>query len=506
MSGLDYNDFMKAAGSNAVRAQLDEEQIPRKGNGADPILAEYLALDGLTRRQETAKFAKELGLTVGDFRDYLRELQPADQADDAPGSALVFEDIEPHPRPVEGAELFTELRETFSRYCVLPDGAATVCALWTMFTWTHDAFGHSPLLSITSPTKRCGKSTLLVVLSGLVKKPLMASNFTSAALFRTVEKWQPTLLIDEADSFGKDNDEIRKAVNGSWTKRGAFIPRCVGDGNDVRIFKTWGPKATGGIGACADTISDRGFGIRMRRKSSGEEVARLRMDHIDFSPLPAMLTRWAEDNLDDLRDADPQIPPGFNDRASDNLRVLLAIAHACGVAETATRAAYKLTPDRDESEPVGVRLLAAIREIAGSMEQIATQALLANLHLRDEEPWQTFNRGQPMTSRQLADLLRPFDVRSGNYWFGDTKARGYKLAAFSDAFRRYLPDLSVPAFQTADSGASERFGAVPDTCRGTDKKRPKLTDSGPWNAGTDKNPGPDEKHTNSDHFLDHHAL
>jgi putative DNA primase/helicase len=57
----------------------------------------------------------------------------------------------------------------------------------------------SPRLSISSPTKGCGKTTLLDVLSRLVLRPLLASNVTPAAVFRVIEKYNP--CFDEADTF-----------------------------------------------------------------------------------------------------------------------------------------------------------------------------------------------------------------------------------------------------------------------------------------------------------------
>jgi putative DNA primase/helicase len=41
----------------------------------------------------------------------------------------------------------------------------------------------------------------LTLLGALVPRACPASNITTAALFRAVEKWQPTPLIDEADTF-----------------------------------------------------------------------------------------------------------------------------------------------------------------------------------------------------------------------------------------------------------------------------------------------------------------
>ena len=44
-----------------------------------------------------------------------------------------------------------------------------------------------------------------------------------------------------------------------------------------------------------------------------------------------------------------------------------------------------------------------------------------------------------MTTRQLAGLLNPFEIRPQTVRIGDSTAKGYKLDDLQDAFERYLP-------------------------------------------------------------------
>ena len=76
--------------------------------------------------------------------------------------------------------------------------------------------------------KRCGKTLLLIVLGALVPRRLFASNVTPAVLFRTIEKYRPTLLIDEADTFIRENDELRGVLNSGHTRTTAVVIRAVG--------------------------------------------------------------------------------------------------------------------------------------------------------------------------------------------------------------------------------------------------------------------------------------
>ena len=78
-------------------------------------------------------------------------------------------------------------------------------------------------------------------------KALNAANITVAAVFRTVEAARPTLLIDEANSFLKDNDELRGVINSGHARDGQVI-RLVGDEHEPRVFWTWCPVAIAAIG------------------------------------------------------------------------------------------------------------------------------------------------------------------------------------------------------------------------------------------------------------------
>jgi hypothetical protein len=120
---------------------------------------------------------------------------------------------EPWPEPVNLARLLDDISRVARTHLVLPKGAAELLALWVLHAHAHDCFDISPVLAITSPTPECGKTTCLTLLCALVPRPCPASNITAAALFRAVEKWQPTLLIDEADTFLKNSDELRGILN-----------------------------------------------------------------------------------------------------------------------------------------------------------------------------------------------------------------------------------------------------------------------------------------------------
>src|SRR5581483_894715 len=153
-----------------------------------------------------------------------------------------------------------------------------------------------------------------------------ASNISAAALFRAVELWQPTLLVDEAETFLHEREELRGILNGGHTRATARVVRCDGDDLTPRVFSTWAPKVVAAIGSLPDTLTDQSIVLHLRRKTAAERVEPLRLDRLDrYEPLARRCARWAADVLEALRAVEPVEPGGLHDRAADNWRPLLAI-------------------------------------------------------------------------------------------------------------------------------------------------------------------------------------
>lgn len=430
-------------------------------NGADDLRVQ-LERDALVALPALSAGAVDAALSS--VRGHARHEGEGDR-----GGALSPKDPEPWPEAVDGEVLLVDLTETFNRFLALPDGAAVGLALWAVHAHAHDASPVSPVLAVTSPEKRCGKTTLLELLSALVPRPLPASNLTPAVVFRAVEKWHPTLLVDEADTFLRRGDELRGVLNSGHRRSLAFVPRCVGDDHEVRTFRTWAPKAVALIGELPDTLADRSIEIRMRRRAPGEEVERLRLDALTkLEPLRRRGWTWARTHEDQLRKADPQMAEGLHDRERDNWRPLLAIADAAGGPwpDRAREAARKLSEAERDDASLGTRLLADVRSILDDhpSDRIRSRTLVERLVALEESPWSEF-KGRELSTVSLASFLRSFDISSKDYRFPTGTYKGYAEAAFEDAFRRYLdsPSSGTPhvkaqhARQSSNGGASDGF-------------------------------------------------
>lgn len=359
------------------------------------------------------------------------------------GQELLFEDSEPWHEPVCGAELLDELAATFRRYLVLPEGADAVLALWVVFAAAFEAFLIAPILAITSPEKQCGKTTLLDILERLVPRPLLASNISPAVVFRAVEKFKTTLLIDEADTFLSGSDELRGVLN-SGHRRGGRTLRVVGDSHEPRAFATWSPKAIALIKALPPTLADRSIVISMRRRAPGEPIELLRLDRLEgFEPLRRRAARFALDHIDELSAADPTLPPDFWNRKADNWRPLFAIAECAGGGwpQKTLRAAEALAGNAKEVDTTAsIQLLADLRDLFDVHgDRLHTAQILSKLVAMEDRPWADWRHGKPMTANQLSRLLKPFGVRPKDVRIDKQVKKGYKREDCDDTFSRYLP-------------------------------------------------------------------
>jgi Protein of unknown function (DUF3631)/Protein of unknown function (DUF3489) len=263
----------------------------------------------------------------------------------------------PWPEMVPGSELLDHIAATLRRFVVLPAAAAEAQALWCLHTYVSDAFAVSPILCVRSPEKRCGKTRNLEILGSLVHRPLHTAHITPAALYRTIDAYRPTLLIDEADTIfvRGGNAELRGLLNAGLYRSTAFVLRCTGKRQEPQLSSVWCPKAIALIGRLPSTLEDRSIVTSLRRRTSAERVDPFDNERVreQLDPIRRKAARWAADHRDRLKAAVPEVPDVLHDRARDLWRVLLAIADVAGGGwpERARRAAEDLSTETLEPLP-----------------------------------------------------------------------------------------------------------------------------------------------------------
>ena len=318
------------------------------------------------------------------------------------GKPVTFEDPEPWPKPVDGAALLDALVTRLEHYVSLPKGGAVAVAVWALYTWTFRAFSVSPYLMVTAPERESGKSRVTELLSWMVQRDKPVSDASAATIYRGVDRDGPTLLFDEAQDYlnRRPDDPIRGMLRSGFNLRFANVERMVGEGANMeeRSFSTFCPKAMNGrnLVTIDDMLTSRSVVLPMTRATRAYPHLRADRDPVG-EDIRRQCARWRDDHLSALLEADPDVDTRIH-RNADVWRPLFAVADAAG-----------------GEWPEKVRAAAdALAAVAGTIDNGET----------------------------LGTMLARYGVNAETLRFdaGEPIAKGYKRAAFADAWNAYLPE------------------------------------------------------------------
>lgn len=343
----------------------------------------------------------------------------------------------PDKQPVELATLLDELVAALSSHLILPSNAVVAIAGFIVLTYVYDFCFFLPILTILSVEKRCGKSTVNRMLVRLCLNAFCTSNITTAALFRFIAKYFPTIITDEADSFFEFRPELRGILDSGHTKETAYTVRCVGEDHDPEKFSTWCPKVIAAIGTLPATVMDRSIVVRMQRKKKSEQVKRIDSNtEKTCERLKELLLRWSKDNGKKLESINVEDISELDDRQNDNWRGMLTIASLAGDEwfQKMKKAAIALSAENQEIDnSPGIRLITYIKDIFDekSKEHLFTTTLISGLR----------ERGEFYNDMKLSKTLKPYIKHKSHTVHeksNDAGAKGYDRWEFLDCWERYV--------------------------------------------------------------------
>ena len=398
---------------------------------------ERLKADGLAAREARELARAAFKVTTG-----------SSSACHTQGSALDLGEPSPWPGAVDGAALADEITGQLRRYVVLPLPEARAVTLWIIFTYLLDHCSVAPRLLITSPTKACGKTRLLSLLSAMARRALPASSITAAAVYRVIEADAPTLLVDEVDNLGlSEKRDLLAVLNSGHTRGTAWVVRLVGEDHEVRRFFTWSALAMAAIraGSLPDTLASRAIKIQLTRKRKCDTVARLREAHVyaELEPLRRKIMRWSADHASIIEAAVPSLPDELDGRAADNWSVLISIADVLGDEWPAQARQAALLIEGNGSNPssAGETLLADLCELfrERGTDRLSSEEIVSALVKLEGRPWAEWGtQRKPLSKNQLARQLKEFGIAPGSIRLADqTTAKGYLRESFDDVWERY---------------------------------------------------------------------
>jgi Protein of unknown function (DUF3631) len=348
-----------------------------------------------------------------------------------------------------GCDLAELVRDQFTTYVAfhadLYDAEADLLTFWTLHTHVFGAAEATPYLLVTAPTPEAGKSRILDVAQHLVARPEVVVDPSAASLFRIIDHYRPTLLIDEIDQLHKSRP-LRAVLNAGHRQHGGYVTRVETiDGMRVPVrYNVFAPKLLAGIAGrqlplTGATLS-RCIEIPIRKRKPSEAVAPFshRAVRGDCEAIRHALADWAAPTELALLNAQPTLPEGLTDRQRDSWEALAAIADHLGRdwPLRARSAALRLSRHAVPQPDPGTQIIADMRvvwdQIEGSRAHTAALAETRN-QLEDRR------YSSPLSAHELSIWLQRFGIHPlpNPFRQGGKLGRGYERAAFTDAFPPY---------------------------------------------------------------------
>jgi hypothetical protein len=345
---------------------------------------------------------------------------------------------------LEGCAVLDAVDDFLARFISYPnDHARHAHTLWLAHTWRMDEWDSTPRLAFMSPEKGSGKTRCLEVSEHLVPRAVRVSQATTGYILAKIsEDPPPTLFYDEIDTvYGRNargNEDLRAVLNAGH-RRGAIAGRgnWGNDGLAGQDYPAYCAVALAGLGRLPETVADRAVVIRMKKRKRTERVDpwRPRVNATEAMALGDTLGSW-------ISDASLSWPHNMpvEDRAADVWEALIMVADAAGAhwPTTARAAAVVLTSGKPQAS-LGIRLLSDLRIVFVAKDRMRSEDIINSLTELEESPWQRFHAdGGALNYRDLAALLKEYDIRPRDLWTDGRASKGYFADDLRDAWDRYI--------------------------------------------------------------------
>lgn len=431
LDGVLFDDVQITQSDEAYLLQVKKAQLQAK-------IAKLAKLDDMELQLSLKDVVKEFGISKDKILAYVSEYK----------KGAFIQDAAPHADAVGHNEIYQLLHDLIDDHMIIDEPFKIAFVLWVLFSYLVDVAEFAPIAWISAPDSACGKSTLLGLFARVVNRPLTAANITPAVLYRVTEQYQPTLLLDEIDTWIKGKTDLLGLVNAGHSRTADQTARINSETNGVDVFRLFGARACAGIGDMPTTFSNRSIKFALRRKTKNDRAIKRTNKH----NLPRSVTdeirskakRWAVDHALEVERVIIE-PTGelahIADRDFDNWYILLQIAKVLGVYDKAIKACIAIS--QVEHEPsINEQLLTDIRDILGDRAYISSTELIDCLIENKELPWATFNRGEPLSQHQMTKRLKSFGLSPKQKMINGQNLRRYVGEELRAVFDNYLKPVS----------------------------------------------------------------
>jgi len=174
------------------------------------------------------------------------------------------------------ARLAIEINTFIKNYLEMPlDSDYLILTMWVFHTYLIEKFNTTPILYFYG-VKETGKSRAGEVLSELAFRAQRLTSLTEATLFRSVELFKPTLIIDEIKLMGKGGNQGLADLIKTTYKRGLKVSRInlnkYGE-DQIEYYDTFTPLVICTTESIPDIIESRCI-LFIMQKNSNPQIER----------------------------------------------------------------------------------------------------------------------------------------------------------------------------------------------------------------------------------------
>ncbi len=370
----------------------------------------------------------------------------------SPENSLIKNEIVLLPSAAEPYEstraLVADVQAFIHRYVDLSPLFEQLAAHYILFTWLYDNFNELPYLRAKGDTGS-GKTRFLLTVGSLCYKPTFASGASTVSpLFRILDLFRGTLVIDEGDfRFSDEKAEVVKILNNGnargfpvlrsevISQRGEFSPRA---------YHVYGPKLI----ATRGTFQDRALESRCLTEELGNR--KLRFDvPINLPPGFKVEALTLRNQLLMFRFANfgrAVADPALVDRAIEPRLNQVFVPLLSIIQDEQTRWNLKIILREYQRQIVADRGLEVEAQIAEAIKQVHEGMEGEDLSLRD------------ITSRYVEAHAEEIDRKITPKWVGGIIRRRLGLKTIRRSGTYLIPASEAPRLKQL----FEKYGLEPE--------------------------------------------
>ena len=215
--------------------------------------------------------------------------------------------------------LIKEIDDFIYKYMDVSDLFRRFSTWYIIFSWVTDNIDTVPYLRVLADFGT-GKSRFLHTVGRLCYKPMVvAGATTTAVIFRSIERWRGTLILEEYNPrFSDEQEDETKILNCGFEKRNP-VSRCDKETGKINYFDTFGPKVI----SCRQEFKDQALNSRCLTEVLHETSRRdipvilpkefyTKQQELRNKLLMYRLHNW--NNIDPKRIQDIKFPEGISKR------------------------------------------------------------------------------------------------------------------------------------------------------------------------------------------------